>query len=295
MDARTLAIALKGEVVGHDRVLAPGPSHSTRDRSLSVRLDPDAPEGFLCNSFSSDDWRECRDHVRRAMGLAKPEFVARRTTARRARTPTTTTNALALWERSTDGHGTLVETYLRSRHLELPAGDGTIRHHPHIGLHGEPDAIMVALMRDVVTDIPVAVHRTYIDHNGGKTGRKVLGPCREAAIKLAPERDVLVAAEGIETALAAASAGMTPVWAMGSAGAIGALAILPKVVKLVILAEIDGGASREAIASCANRWCGIAGKTVFVISPIVEKDFADVWMHAGGRWRDYVAIEQFRS
>jgi hypothetical protein len=36
MDARTLAIALKGEVVGHDRVPAPGPLHSPRDRSQSV-------------------------------------------------------------------------------------------------------------------------------------------------------------------------------------------------------------------------------------------------------------------
>ena len=71
MDARALAIALNGEVAGRDRVLVPGPGHSPRDRSLSVRLDPAAPEGFVCYSFSSDDWRECREHVRRAMGVTR--------------------------------------------------------------------------------------------------------------------------------------------------------------------------------------------------------------------------------
>jgi len=294
MDARNLAISLKGEVAGRDQVLAPGPGHSPCDRSLSVRLEHGAPEGFLCHSFSSDDWRECRDHVRHALGLAQPEPVARRTTTSRPRTATTTADALALWQRATDAHGTLVESYLRSRHLELPTGDAVIRHSPKIGLHGEPDAIMVALMRDVVTNSPVAVARTYIEHTGTKTGRKMLGPSGGAAIKLAPIGDVLVVAEGIETALAATAAGMTPVWAMGSAGAIGNLAVIPAVAKLVILAEIDGGASREAIASCAHRWCGFAGKTVFEIIPNVS-DFADVWVHSGVHWREYVEIEQCRS
>jgi hypothetical protein len=90
------------------------------------------------------------------------------------------------WERSTDAHDTVIETHLHSRHLELPAGDAVIRHHPQIGPGGEPEAIMVALMRYVVTDHPVAVHRTYIDHTGRKTDRKVLGPCGGAAIKFRP-------------------------------------------------------------------------------------------------------------
>jgi hypothetical protein len=46
----------------------------------------------------------------------------------------------------------------------------------------------------------------------------VLGPCGGAAIKLAPVTDMLVVAEGIETALTAIRAGMPAVWAMGSAG-----------------------------------------------------------------------------
>ena len=159
--------------------------------------------------------------------------------------------------------------------------------HPRIGLHGEPDAIMVALMRDVATDRPVAVHSTFLDHMGRKTGRKMLGPCGGAAIKLAPVTDALVVAKGLETALATNAAGMPAVWAMGSAGAIGALTVVPSVTTLVILVEIDSGASRGAIASCTNRWSG-TGKRVFVVSPTIGKDFAEVWAHAGQHWRDCV-------
>ena len=46
MDIRNIARGLGGEVAGR-QVLAPGPGHSRKDRSLSVRLDERAPDGFL--------------------------------------------------------------------------------------------------------------------------------------------------------------------------------------------------------------------------------------------------------
>ena len=60
---QTLAKALGGEVNG-SQVLAPGPGHSTIDRSLSVKLDSNAPDGFLTHSFAGDDAIICRDYVR---------------------------------------------------------------------------------------------------------------------------------------------------------------------------------------------------------------------------------------
>jgi putative DNA primase/helicase len=59
-----------GQIAGKDTVLAPGPGHSAHDRSLAVRFDPAAPDGFLVFSHARDDWRECRDHVRQRLGLA---------------------------------------------------------------------------------------------------------------------------------------------------------------------------------------------------------------------------------
>ena len=65
---QTLAKALGGEV-NRSQVLAPGPGHSAIDRSLSVKLDSEAPDGFVVHSFAGDDPLVCRDHVREKAGL----------------------------------------------------------------------------------------------------------------------------------------------------------------------------------------------------------------------------------
>ncbi len=63
-----VARALDGEVSGN-QVLAPGPEHGSKDRSLSIKLDANAPDGFLVHSFSGDDAIRCKDYVREKLGL----------------------------------------------------------------------------------------------------------------------------------------------------------------------------------------------------------------------------------
>src|SRR5215213_8094017 len=70
MDLRSIARALGGEVVGR-QVLCPGPGHSPRDRSLSVRLEPRAPGGILVHSFANDDALTCKDFVRSRLNLPR--------------------------------------------------------------------------------------------------------------------------------------------------------------------------------------------------------------------------------
>ncbi|OSJ16846.1 hypothetical protein BST63_10530 [Bradyrhizobium canariense] len=67
-----LAQALGGEVSGN-QILAPGPGHSPKDRSLSIRLDDAAPDGMVVHSFAGDDPLICKDYVRDRAGLAKWE------------------------------------------------------------------------------------------------------------------------------------------------------------------------------------------------------------------------------
>ena len=55
-------------------MLAPGPGHRAIDRSLSIKLDASAPDGFVVHSFAGDDPIECRDYVREKVGL--PAFKA---------------------------------------------------------------------------------------------------------------------------------------------------------------------------------------------------------------------------
>ena len=65
---QTVARALGGEING-GQVLAPGPGHGDTDRSLSVMIDANAPDGFVVHSFSGDDPIVCRDHIRERLNL----------------------------------------------------------------------------------------------------------------------------------------------------------------------------------------------------------------------------------
>jgi RecA-family ATPase len=63
-----LASRLGGDVC-NGQVLAPGPGHDPRDRSLSVKPVAGAPDDFVVFSFAEDDPIVCKDHVRRMAGL----------------------------------------------------------------------------------------------------------------------------------------------------------------------------------------------------------------------------------
>src|SRR6478672_59603 len=63
-----IAELLRGEVSG-GQVLCPGPAHGATDRSLSVLVDANAPDGFVVHSFADDDAIACKDYVRDKLGL----------------------------------------------------------------------------------------------------------------------------------------------------------------------------------------------------------------------------------
>ena len=68
INLQQLARALGGEVSGNE-VRAPGPGHSAKDRSLAVKIDDKAPDGFVVHSFANDDPIACKDFVREKAGL----------------------------------------------------------------------------------------------------------------------------------------------------------------------------------------------------------------------------------
>jgi hypothetical protein len=53
-------------------VRAPGPGHSAEDRSLCVKLDDKAPDGFLVHSYAGDDDIKAKDYVRQK--ISPPEW-----------------------------------------------------------------------------------------------------------------------------------------------------------------------------------------------------------------------------
>jgi AAA domain-containing protein len=67
INLKSIAHILGGEVHGN-QVLAPGPNHSTKDRSLSVTIS-DSGDDIVVHSFASDDPIECKKYVREKCGI----------------------------------------------------------------------------------------------------------------------------------------------------------------------------------------------------------------------------------
>ena len=178
--------------------------------------------------------------------------------------------ALGEWDAAVDP-GTLVKRYLESRDLTLDAdiARAVVRGHPGIGA-------MICLFRDIRTDEPKAISRTFIDNEGRKLSRKFLGRVGGCAIKLDADGEVLGGlhiCEGVETGLAARQLGLRPTWALGSAGAIASFPILSGVECLTLMREHDD-ASARATEQCAARWHA-AGRQVIINELTVGSDLND--------------------
>jgi putative DNA primase/helicase len=161
---------------------------------------------------------------------------------------------------------------LKSRVLALDddVAGSVIRWNPHIGA-------MIALFRNIHTDEPQAVSRTFLEREGRKLKRMFLGPVGGAAIKLDADEEVISVlhiGEGVETCMAARQLGLRPAWALGSSGAIGRFPVLSGIECLTILIELDAGASDAASAECAERWHK-AGLEVVTVAPKTGKDLND--------------------
>jgi putative DNA primase/helicase len=275
-----IANVLGGEVSGC-QVLAPGPGHSSCDRSLAVRPAQGAPKGLLIYSHCGDDWRSCRDHVLRQLGIARGEALdvpEKRRPARAGKSlESRIERAVTLWRQGTDPRGTLVEWYLRSRGFALAPelGRRVIRFHaycPWRQLGGEIVHIpaMLAVMRDINTNEVTAVQRTALSQIGEKIGRKALGRKTGAAIKLSPDEDVtmgLTIGEGLETVLSAMRLGFTPAWALGDANNVRHFPVVPGIECLTIIVDHDeSGTGQRATLDCSSCWTS-AGREVFRVIP----------------------------
>jgi putative DNA primase/helicase len=143
---------------------------------------------------------------------------------------------------------------------------------------------LIAEMRDVLTDKPKAVHRTFLKPDGsgkaeiGGGARRMLGPAAGCTIKLSPDDTVelgLGIAEGIETALSVLQAGWAPIWALGSAGGIERFPVLDGVEALSIFADADE-AGIKAAKACQARWTQAGRECRILLPPVDGTDWNDV-------------------
>ena len=208
MNAEIIAKALRGCRAGAGWV-AHCPAHDDRKPSLSIR---DTKSGIVlvwCHAGceqarviealrSRGLWTDKRPRsivAPKVAGLS----VERRPDQDDARRKEA---ALAIWRSATPAPGTLLETYLLSRGLYLPAST-MLRF--YAGLKhpsGSRWPAMVALVTRGSDGTPVAIHRTFIALDGvGKApvdqAKMMLGPCRGGVVRLADPNDVLMIGEGV--------------------------------------------------------------------------------------------------
>lgn len=294
-----VAKALCGDVSGPGKVLAPGPGHSPRDRSLSVLLSPDAPDGFVVDSFAGDDWRVCRDHVRRCLGIAWNRDEDRRSFSRDRRRVAPREivwespyyirrnssdvepdpQALALWRPSE--HGGLAELYLTKHRKLRPPFPTTVRFARSVPYRpaGRNLPALVAAVQAPDRRV-IAVQATFLNlATGAKANvsvpRWTFGKLGAGAIRLAAAGPVLGIAEGTETALAAMQLSGLPCWAVLGAERLASAWLPPEATEVHIFADNDD-AGRRGADKAAERHIR-DGRRVIIRTPAEEYgDWADV-------------------
>src|SRR5271166_4880423 len=134
-------------------------------------------------------------------------------------------------------------------------------------------------MTDATTAEPTgAISRTYLAPDGTKVGKaKTLGAPR-GIIRLSPDDEVLggvFLAEGLETALAAMSIGLRPMWATGSSGLMARFPVLSGIQALDVIVDNDyNGAGEKAAREVEARWLA-AGREVNLLRPGAPGDLND--------------------
>lgn len=275
MTARVLTQALGGR--WHGRYgMARCPVHADHTPSLKVSDDPLKRDGIDLVCFAGCNWRDVKAALR-AQHLLQPhpsaDHLKPSAPDQRAHRAD---QAVALFRKSAPiVPGSPGWRYFsEQRRLDLSRFGDT----SHVLRWHAPSRAIVGLFRDLLTNEACGVHRTYLNSRNEKIRRKMLGRTRQAAIKLDRDDDVTLAlhvGEGVETCLAARLLGHGPVWALGSAGPIARLPVLPSIEALHVLAEHDdGGKNSEAIQECAERWLR-ARREVYVCDPPAG-DFNDL-------------------
>jgi putative DNA primase/helicase len=196
MTADILAKALGGRKVGGGW-MARCPAHDDREPSLSIIDSKGVKVLVRCHAgcdqadviaalrslgiWNNDEPRKglCSGKSSRSVARGPDHNTAKRIEA-----------AFDLWRATKPADGTPVERYLHSRGLhEKPPP--ILRF--HAGLKHPSGGIwpaMMALVTNGANGTPIAVHRTFLAHNGGRKApvepqKMMLGPCRGGAVRLA--------------------------------------------------------------------------------------------------------------
>ena len=288
MSAETIAKALGGRKVGSNWS-ACCPTHDDRTPSLSLRDSNDGKVLVRCHAGCNQQ-QVIASLKARGLWTQNSRIKFRNVVSKPAIKPTAldredikrTKFALSIWLAAKEAGGTLIETYLESRGLQLP-NTTTLRFHPCLK-HPSGDywPTMIALVTHGFDGTPLAIHRTFLARNGAgkapvKSQKLMLGPCHGGVVRLAESGNTLMVGEGIETCLAAAQASGLPAWAALSTSGLRALDLPSAIRDVIVLADGDDP-GEKASRECALRWIR-EGRRVRIARPPKGMDFNDMLLN----------------
>jgi hypothetical protein len=159
--------------------------------------------------------------------------------------------AMHMWDACVPLYGgTPAERYFE-HHRGLDIGRLPFLMHHCLRWHDARQCV-VALMTDPITTDPTGIHRTFLDNDGRKIERKMLG--KQGVVRLSPDGAVtsgLGLTEGVEDGIAILLSGWAPIWAATSAGAIERFPVLAGVEALTVFSDADSvgmGAANKCVA-----------------------------------------------
>ena len=195
--------------------------------------------------------------------------------------------ALRLWRASLSLQGTLAETYLRNRGLNLPLPD-SLRFLPNAwnNTTGKYHPALIAAGQNSERKITF-VHLVYLTQEGKKiSGNQVrakltYGIMKGSAVKLSPLSESLVLSEGLEDGLSILQASpASTVWAGIGTGNLIKVHI-PYAVSDVVIAADNDNAGLKAARKLAERLIAL-GKVVRLAKPRAAfKDFNEILTNEG--------------
>lgn len=290
--ARALGGAVKNGAGWLCRCPVPGHGQGRGDRTPSLALS-DGKKGLLVRCFAGCDPRDVLQELR-TRGLQ--DRLGDTLTQLRAfdEASTKRTAAHRIWKAAVPPAASLVETYLRSRGLDLPAGCRSIRFAPCLKHpSGSTLPAMIAAVQAADGRF-LGLHRTFIRRDGsGKApvdpSRMSLGPIAGGAVRLAGAADGMLIGEGIETVLAGMHLSGRPGWAALSTSGLRRLVLPDHVKSVTILVDADDPGEMAARAA-AGRWVGEGRAVRLAHPPSVCGDFNDALASGGTVQREVLEV-----
>lgn len=276
---------------------APCPAHGGRSRTLSIGAGDDGQVLLCC--FAGCTTEAIVD----ALGIGMRDLWPGRSQPHAgrphfgsdahppARALRTWSSLVGLWNNARTAGGTVAERYLQHRGITIPcpATIRFVRSSPHRPTGTRWPAMLSLVERQVVSGrVPVALHRTFLQWDGAskapvEPSKMALGPVGGAAVMLAEPGEVLVVAEGIETALSVFQEAGLPTWAALSAGGIERLVLppMPLASEVIIAADNDPVGLRAA-RRAADLWSRQGRCVRVAVPPGLGCDFNDLLEVSGG-------------